>query len=102
MFDKLENLPDKLYKPAKELALKLKNAGISDGKVEKHYDIPSIKCIDCEHSIQVNWNTDREEEWGNYGFQIADENGKSIYNGLDAYEAFDYIMDYIKALPNRQ
>lgn len=59
----------------------------------KHHDMPNVWEFDLPLQVMFNNNTDGT--YGKYGFQIADEDGKPLYMGIDPDEAFRIINENI-------
>lgn len=67
-------------KEAKELAKILKS------KWKEHYDLGSdVYVLDYDSDLEILWNT--TEDWGDVGFQIADEDGNDLYIGTNPKKA---------------
>jgi len=84
VFEQFVNEAANLPKEAKELAKMFKG-----GSWKPHFDLNDVWIFNSSElkdvDLQINWNS--SEDWGNIGFQIADEDGNEIYTGKDPKKA---------------
>jgi len=82
----------KIPVPAKKLATLLEGIGISNGKVVLSHE-GDFYHIDNDKNLQLIYNLD--PDWGNIGFQLADEEGQDIYCGDNIEESYNKLVQYI-------
>ena len=84
VYEQFVNEAANLPKEAKELAKMFKG-----GSWKPHFDLNDVWIFNSSElkdvDLQINWNS--SEDWGNIGFQIADEDGNEIYTGKDPKKA---------------
>jgi hypothetical protein len=84
LYEQFVNEAANLPKEAKELAKMFKG-----GSWKPHFDLDDVWIFNSSElkdvDLQINWNS--SEDWGNIGFQIADEDGNEIYTGKDPKKA---------------
>ena len=56
------------------------------------FNLSDIWFLPLSEKLQVLWNNNLDNGWGNYGWQIADEWGNELYTGSDNNKAEKIII----------